>query len=217
MASIDPRIRRIAKEIADCQTSGVDLIPCNQDDFSRVEASLPIPPDTPYFGGTYIINVLISDNYPFVPLSMRFNQKIYHPNVHHETGEIATGALGSWDPTHTIKITLDTVVNLLRYPNPNFPVNEEANTLFLSNNPAFRERAQDWAVKYAGAPAVEIDSASYGGYNRNLIKPFIDAGYDRDAVVEAFKYYGIDRNNGQDYTLEEAYQGDILARLSDAE
>lgn len=41
-------------------------------------------------------------------------------------------------------------------------------------------------------------------------------GYDKESVVKAFEYVGIDRNNGQDYALEEAYQGDILARLSDA-
>lgn len=65
------------------------------------------------------------------------------------------------------------------------------------------------------APLI-INSASYGGYNRNLIDQFVILGYDKETVVEAFKYVGIDRNNGEDYTLEEAYQGDILARLSDA-
>ncbi|KAF5968943.1 putative ubiquitin-protein ligase [Fusarium bulbicola] len=217
MASIDSGVRRLAKEIADCQASGVDLCSSDPNDLARLNAPLPIPADTPSFGGTYTINILAPKNYPFAKPSMKFSQMIYHPNVFRETGEIAPGALGSWDPTHTIKITLDTVVQLLQHPNPNSPVNEEANTLFLSNNPAFRERAQDWAVKYAGAPTAEIDSASYGGYNRKLIEPFIDAGYDKDAVVKAFEYCGIDRNNGQDYTLEEAYQGDILARLSDAE
>ncbi|KAF5639262.1 ubiquitin ligase [Fusarium sp. NRRL 52700] len=211
------RIRRITKELADFQDAGIDIQPSGPGDLTRLRASLPIPSDTPYFGGTYTINILIPDNYPFVKPSIKFNQKIYHPNVHSETGEVAPGALGSWEPTNTIRTTLDTTAKLLQHPHPDFPVNEEANTLFLSNNSAFRERAHDWAVKYAGAPAAETDSASYGGYNRNLIQPYIDAGYDKDAVVEAFKYFGIDRNNGKDYTLEEAYQGDILARLSGVE
>lgn len=38
-------------------------------------------------------------------------------------------------------------------------------------------------------------------------------GFDLDNVVEAFNYVGIDKNNGMDYTLEEAYMGDITARL----
>jgi ubiquitin-conjugating enzyme (huntingtin interacting protein 2) len=38
-------------------------------------------------------------------------------------------------------------------------------------------------------------------------------GFDVDRVVEAFVFFGIDRNEGQDYELEEAYMGDITARL----
>lgn len=38
-------------------------------------------------------------------------------------------------------------------------------------------------------------------------------GFDVDAVVAAFEYVGIDRMNGDDYELEEAYMGDITARL----
>lgn len=38
-------------------------------------------------------------------------------------------------------------------------------------------------------------------------------GFDIDRVVEAFQYVGIDKNDGRDYVLEEAYMGDITARL----
>ena len=38
-------------------------------------------------------------------------------------------------------------------------------------------------------------------------------GFDLDRVVSAFDYVGIDRNDGEDYELEEAYMGDITARL----
>ena len=38
-------------------------------------------------------------------------------------------------------------------------------------------------------------------------------GFEIDRVVEAFLFVSIDRNNGQDYELEEAYMGDITARL----
>lgn len=38
-------------------------------------------------------------------------------------------------------------------------------------------------------------------------------GFDTDRVVAAFKFVEIDRNGGEDYELEEAYMGDIIARL----
>jgi ubiquitin-conjugating enzyme (huntingtin interacting protein 2) len=38
-------------------------------------------------------------------------------------------------------------------------------------------------------------------------------GFDVDRVVDAFIHYAIDRNDGQDYELEEAYMGDVTAYL----
>lgn len=38
-------------------------------------------------------------------------------------------------------------------------------------------------------------------------------GFGVNDVIDAFLFFSIDRNNGQDYELEEAYMGDITARL----
>ena len=38
-------------------------------------------------------------------------------------------------------------------------------------------------------------------------------GFDVEQVVAAFEYVGIDKMGGEDYELEEAYMGDITARL----
>lgn len=54
---------------------------------------------------------------------------------------------------------------------------------------------------------------SYGGYNEQLINRFVLMGFDLDRVVAAFDFVGIDPNDGEDYPLEEAYIGDITARL----
>lgn len=42
---------------------------------------------------------------------------------------------------------------------------------------------------------------------------FASMGFDVATVVDAFNYVGIDRNEGEDYELEEALIGDITARL----
>lgn len=58
-----------------------------------------------------------------------------------------------------------------------------------------------------------ICSRSYGGYNEQMINRFVLMGFDLDRVVAAFDFVGIDPNDGEDYPLEEAYIGDITARL----
>lgn len=56
-------------------------------------------------------------------------------------------------------------------------------------------------------------SCRYGGYNEQMINRFVHMGFDLDRVVAAFDFVGIDPNDGEDYPLEEAYIGDITARL----
>ena len=46
-----------------------------------------------------------------------------------------------------------------------------------------------------------------------MIDGFVNMGFDLDRVVAAFDYVGIDPNDGENYELEEAYIGDITARL----
>jgi len=58
-----------------------------------------------------------------------------------------------------------------------------------------------------------LSSFRYAGYNKDLIDRFVNMGFELDSVVEAFTFVGIDRNVGRDYELEEAYMGDITARL----
>lgn len=60
---------------------------------------------------------------------------------------------------------------------------------------------------------VVLTAYRYQGYNRDLVERFVNMGFEVDAVVEAFNFVGIDRNGGEDYELEEAYMGDITARL----
>lgn len=108
----------------------------------------------------------------------------------------------------------------------------------LMNHPEeFQRKAREWAIQHAAAPphtswdsqaaktssppksksqkllSREEEMRKYHGYNKDLIDRFINMGFDIDRVVEAFEFVHIDKNNGEDYELEEAYMGDITARL----
>jgi ubiquitin-conjugating enzyme (huntingtin interacting protein 2) len=82
------RMRRIAKELGDIQndkSSTIHAQPASSDDLTHLKASFPGPPDTPYAGGTYIVDIKIPNEYPFRPPVMKFETKLWHPNVSSQT------------------------------------------------------------------------------------------------------------------------------------
>ncbi len=84
-----PRTRRIAKEVADIHndtTSHIKASPVgNDDNLTHLKGSFQGPPGTPYEGGNYIIDVKIPNDYPFRPPIMKFDTKVWHPNVSSQT------------------------------------------------------------------------------------------------------------------------------------
>jgi Ubiquitin-conjugating enzyme len=82
------RLRRVAKELADIQADTESKIfcePANGSELSHLRGSFPGPPDTPYEGGTYVVDVKIPSEYPFRPPVMFFTTKLWHPNVSSQT------------------------------------------------------------------------------------------------------------------------------------
>jgi len=96
------RNRRVVKEIQDVRTdttSGVSLEPLTDiqterrgtnkktgedpeiEDLTHFLGIFTGPPDTPYEGGTYVIDIKIPAEYPFQPPKMTFVTKIWHPNI----------------------------------------------------------------------------------------------------------------------------------------
>ena len=86
------RNRRLAKEISDVQKdvhSGVSLESSSKskdgtstfEDLTHFRGVFAGPPDTPYEGGKYYVDIKIPSEYPFQPPTMRFETKIWHPNV----------------------------------------------------------------------------------------------------------------------------------------
>jgi len=235
------RTRRVAKELGDIQNDAQSKIlaqPVVADDIMHLKASFLGPPDTPYEGGTFVVDIKIPQEYPFRPPVMKFDTKLWHPNVSSQTGAICLDTLGSaWSPVLTIKSALLSLQSLLSTPEPKDPQDAEVATMLMNHPEQFDRVAREWSVKYASAPQriltqtvnfstsksqkppkskeqeLREQMARYQGYNKDLIDRFVSMGFDIDRVVDAFNFVGIDHNDGQDYELEEAYMGDITARL----
>jgi ubiquitin-conjugating enzyme (huntingtin interacting protein 2) len=79
------RERRILKELSDMNTdldnSGVTAAPVDQSNLMHLKGTFPGPPDSPYAGGRFQVDIVIPDTYPFKSPVMKFDTKIWHPNV----------------------------------------------------------------------------------------------------------------------------------------
>ena len=80
------------------------------------------PDDTPYDKGTFYVDIVIPQEYPFKPPVMRFITKIWHPNVSSANGAICLDILkNEWTPALTIRTALISLQALLCAPEPDDP------------------------------------------------------------------------------------------------
>jgi len=80
------------------------------------------PKDTCYEGGTFIVDIEIPSDYPFKPPKMKFDTKVWHPNVSSQTGAICLDILkNEWTPALTIRTALISLQALMCSPEPDDP------------------------------------------------------------------------------------------------
>merc|ERR1719464_2232035 len=85
-------------------------------------ALLAGPRDSPYEGGVFRLAVAVPPQYPLEPPRIRFETRIFHPNVGrgHTPGAICLDILRkeAWSPALTLERTLLSIASLLADPNP---------------------------------------------------------------------------------------------------
>lgn len=82
------RERRLLKELNDIKKdddSGISVSVPDESNLSKMVGYIIGPPDTPYQGGKFSLDITIPANYPFSPPEMYFKTKIWHPNVSSQT------------------------------------------------------------------------------------------------------------------------------------
>ncbi|KAI5795046.1 ubiquitin-conjugating enzyme/RWD-like protein [Geopyxis carbonaria] len=200
--------RRIMKELDDMSkdsTSGMKATLVNGDTMTHLHGSFAGPPDTPYAGGTYVIDIQLPDNYPFVPPKMRFETRVWHPNISSQTGAICLDTLSAkWSPVLTIKTALLSLQSLLAAPEPADPQDAEVARQMLATPAEFERKAREWAARYAGAGGGGAETREerrrreLDGYDEATVARFTEGmGFAEAAVVRALKKVGVARGNGR--------------------
>ena len=146
-------LKRAMKEFELFQNYPIDDIKVrlvDNNDYRHWKGIIKGPIDTCYQGGIFIIDIIIPNEYPLMPPKMKFDTKVWHPNVSSITGEICLNILGEeWSPSLTIRTTLLSIQVFLGYPNPEEPKDVFVAKQYISNIKLFKETVKKWVEIYA--------------------------------------------------------------------
>lgn len=230
------RSKRIAKELEDVKKdalSGVTLEMAEDDDLSHLKGTFIGPPDTPYEGGLFEVDIKIPDEYPFKPPIMKFDTRIYHPNISSKTGAICLDILkDAWTPILTLKSSLISLQSLLQSPEPTDPQDAQVAKLYLTDPAKFTETAANWTRIYApndnykpkegkqdftaftkfaqSQSSQEIDECEKYGIDKNSVKIFEDMGFPKDKIILALRKLNLNSVRVDDDVTQQKVLDEIL-------
>lgn len=139
--------------------------------------------DTVYEGGVFTIDIVITEDYPFKPPKMKFDTKIWHPNISSVTGAICLDILkNEWTPALTIRTALISLQALMCNPVPEDPQDAQVASQYKSDIKLFNETAKLWTNEYANPQKI---------INKKL-QSLLDMGFDSKKALDALSKTGMD-------------------------
>lgn len=138
-----------SEEVAKCAIK-VELV---NDSYTELKGEIAGPPDTPYEGGNFVLEIKVPETYPFNPPKVRFMTKIWHPNISSVTGAICLDILkDQWAAAMTLRTVLLSLQALMSAAEPDDPQDAVVAKQFKENSEMFQLTAKHWTNVYAGGP-----------------------------------------------------------------
>ncbi|KAF7810376.1 ubiquitin-conjugating enzyme E2-17 kDa-like [Senna tora] len=143
--------KRILKELKDLEKDPPTYCSAGPvaEDIFHWHATFMGPPDSPYAGGVFHVNVQFPPEYPFQPPKVSFRTKVFHPNINPK-GSICLDILKEeWSPALTISKVLLSICSLLTDPNPDHPLVPRIASMYKNDRSRYDFLARRWTQKYA--------------------------------------------------------------------
>jgi ubiquitin-conjugating enzyme E2 G1 len=148
---------RLSREYTRLVSDPIDNVEFIVDEKNLLEWKFIIlgPHETPYEGGIYEGIITFPNTYPNNPPVVKFNSKIWHPNVYpdgklcisilHE-GNDNTGyehEIERWRSIQNVRTIFLSIISLLNDPNPDSAANIDAAIMLRDNKKAYYKKISD--------------------------------------------------------------------------
>ncbi|KAJ4764966.1 Ubiquitin-conjugating enzyme E2 [Rhynchospora pubera] len=146
--------RRIQRELDDLQRNPLALYSAGpvEEDLFNWQGTIIGPPGSPYSGGVFFIRIQFPPDYPFKPLTVNFQTKVYHPNISSNVGTICCCHAilkEQWNPSVTISEVLRSICSLLTDPIPYCTLEREIAHIYENQRSRYEDTARTWTQEYA--------------------------------------------------------------------
>lgn len=149
-------IKRLLKEMKDIQNKpqvGCSAAFINESDPYKWKATIFGPENTPYEGGVFELSLTFPTNYPFQPPNVKFDTKVFHPNID-SRGSICLDILkDQWSPALQTTQLLLSLSSLLADPNADDPLDSSAAKLYKNDRHEYNKKVKSYVATYASGPS----------------------------------------------------------------
>ena len=177
MDNLHNRIKKEYQALQKEKNTNVEVKLVNND-IRHWKGRIKGPIDTCYQGGIFDVDIIIPDDYPFKPPKMKFDTKIWHPNISSVTGAICLDILkNEWTPALTIRTALISLQALMCEPVPNDPQDAVVAKQYMSDIKLFNQTAKHWVEEYANPEKKK----------KKKIKEITEMGFNEAQAKEALE------------------------------
>ncbi|XP_052829608.1 ubiquitin-conjugating enzyme E2-22 kDa isoform X2 [Octopus bimaculoides] len=135
-----------SEEVEKCRIR-VELV---NDKYDELKGEIAGPPETPYEGGKFQLEIKIPETYPFNPPKVRFVTRIWHPNISSVTGAVCLDILkDQWAAAMTLRTVLLSLQALLAAAEPDDPQDAVVARQYRERQDVFQKTATHWTNVYA--------------------------------------------------------------------
>ena len=123
---------------------------------------------------------------------MKYDTKIWHPNISSESGAICLDILkNEWSPALTVRTALISLQALMSAPEPDDPQDAVVAKQYKGNHQEFCQTAKFWTDTYASG---EVPG----------LQPLVDMGFDPEKAKAALAQCGNDVDTAMNLLLADA-------------